>query len=166
MRTAYLGVDTWLTDRWMAGVAVARSAGDGDWRAGGTGEGLEVAGGLRATAGKVRVDAQGRLLVVQSAEGYRERGVGLTLSAGNQDQGLSLSVSPRWGDSAAGGGALWREQVYGRYAPAAADAWELDARGGYGLRLPGGRLLTWFGSLTHSQIGRGFLIGGQIGSRD
>ncbi len=301
LRTTYLGVDTWLTDRWMAGMAVARSIGDGDWRAGGTrgalettltavhpyvqwsdrttsvwatagggwgvaenvrasgrkgesdlglrlglvelrrglgsaggvqfgvrgdaawaelrtagggetidgqtvavhqarvgadvsrpvrlggltlapftevhvrrdggagqrGEGVEVAGGLRATAGKVRVDAQGRLLVVHSAEGYRERGVGLTLSVGDQDQeGLSLSVSPRWGDSAAGAGALWQEQVYGRHAPAAADAWEVDARGGYGLRLPGGRLLNWFGSLTHSPYGRGFLIGGQVGALD
>ena len=301
LRTVYLGVDTWLTDRWMVGVAVARSAGDGDWRAGGsrgslkttltaahpymqwsdgttsvwatagggwgavenrrasgrrgesglglrlalvelrrglgsaggvefgvrgdaawaelrteaggetidgqtaavnqarvgvevlrpvrlgglvlapftevhvrrdggagqTGEGAEVAGGLRATAGKVRVDAQGRLLVVHSAEGYRERGVGLTLSVGNQDrEGLSLSVSPRWGDSAAAGGALWREQVYGRYAPAAADAWELDARGGYGVPVLGDRLLTWFGSLRRSAVGGGFFVGGQIDMRD
>ena len=32
--TGYLGVDTQLTDRWLAGVAVARSSGGGDWRAG------------------------------------------------------------------------------------------------------------------------------------
>ncbi|MXW35235.1 MAG: autotransporter outer membrane beta-barrel domain-containing protein, partial [Chloroflexi bacterium] len=302
LRTAYLGVDTWLTGRWMAGVAVARSAGDGDWRAGGargalettltavhpyvlwsdgttsvwatagggwgeaenqratgrrgvsglglrlglvelrrrlgsaggvqfgvradaawaelrteageetidsqmaavrqvrvgakvsrpvrlggltlapftevhvrrdggvgqTGEGVEVAGGARAMAGMVKVDAQGRLLVVHSAAAYRERGVGLTLGVGSQnEEGLSLSVSPRWGDSPTGGGALWQEQAYRQYVPAAVrDEWEVDARGGYGLRLPGGRLLIWFGTLKHSPYGRSFLIGAQIGAHD
>ena len=139
-----------------------------DGGAGQTGAGLEVAAGLRAAAGKVRIDAQGRMLAVHSASGYRERGLGLTLSVGNQDQeGLSLSVSPRWGNSAAGGGALWHEQLYRRYLPEAGpDEWALDARGAYGMRLRSGRLLTWFGSVSHSPFGRRFLAGGQIGVRD
>ena len=139
-----------------------------DGGAGQTGEGLEVTAGLRAAGGKVRVDAQGRLLAVHSAAGYRERGVGVTLSVGNQDQeGLSLSVSPRWGDSAAGGGPLWQDQVHRRYMPAVArDEWAVDARGGYGMRLRSGRVLTWFGSVSHSPLGRRFLAGGQIGVLD
>ena len=34
LRSAYLGVDKRLTDGWLAGVAVAHSRGDGDWRVG------------------------------------------------------------------------------------------------------------------------------------
>ena len=139
-----------------------------DGGAGQPGGGLEVAGGLRAAAGRVRVDAQGRVLAVHSAAGYRERGVGVTLSVGNQDQeGLSLSVSPRWGDSAVGGGALWQDQVYRRYLPEAEpDEWVLDARSAYGLRLARRRLVTWFGSLSHSPFGRRFLVGGSVGVLD
>ena len=136
-----------------------------DGGAGERGQGLEVVAGLRAAAGEVRVDAQGRMLAVHSAAGYRERGVGVTLSVGNQDrEGLSLSVSPRWGDSAMGGGTLWQDQVYRRYLPAAEpDEWALDARSEYGIRRASGRLLTWFGSWSHSPFGRRFLVGGSVG---
>ena len=34
LRTAYVGVDARLSERWLAGVAVARSGGTGDWQAG------------------------------------------------------------------------------------------------------------------------------------
>ena len=80
-------------------VHVRRDAGG----AGQTGTGLEVVAGTRVVRGRLRVDAQGRLLVLHSASGYRERGAGVTLGVGNQNQeGLSLSVSPRWGDAATG----------------------------------------------------------------
>lgn len=142
---------------------VRRDGGAGQW-----GQGLEVVAGLRAAAGEVRVDAQGRMLAVHSAAGYRERGVGVTLSVGNQDrEGLSLSVSPRWGDSAMGGGTLWQEQVYHRYLPEVErDEWALDARSEYGIRRPSGRLLTWFGSWSRSPFGRRFLVGGSVGVLD
>ena len=102
--------------------------------------------------------------MLHSASGYRERGVGVTLSVGRRDpEGPSLSVSPRWGDVAAGGGTLWQEQVYRRYLPEAVDdAWGLDARGEYGTRLPSGGLLTWFGSLSQSAYGPRFLVGGRV----
>ena len=57
-----------------------------DGGAGQTGNGLEVSGGLRAAGGPVRLDAQGRLLVLHSATGYQERGVGVTLSIVSQSQ--------------------------------------------------------------------------------
>ena len=308
LRTGYVGVDTWLSDNWMLGVAVARSRGTGDWRAGGTGgsletrlvavhpylqwssgatsvwamggagwgdadnvrdrggrtetsglglrmglvelrrrlaasggfefglrtdaawaelatddgtetldgqtaavnqvrfgaelsqeltlggltlapfgeahvrrdggdgqpgTGLELIGGLRAQAGILRIDAQGRMLAVHSATGYEERGFGATLSLGERGgEGPSLSLSPRWGDLASGGGALWQEQVYSRYAPAAADGqaapnardeWALDLSGGYGIRIPGDRLLTWSTSVNHSPAGPRFMLGAQLG---
>jgi len=89
----------------------------------------------------------------------------LSVGDGNQE-GLSLSVSPRWGDAAAGGGALWQDQVYRRYRPeAAGDEWALDVRGEYGTRLGSGRRLTWFGSLNQSRYGRGLLVGGRVSGR-
>ena len=135
-----------------------------DRGAGPTGDGVEFVAGLRAVRGMVRVDAQARLLALHSASGYRERGAGVTLSVGDHSrEGLSLSLTPRWGERAAGG-ALWQEQVYRRHLPAAAgDEWALDARGEYGMRAPGGGLLSWFGSYSQSPYGRRFLLGGRLG---
>ena len=136
-----------------------------DGGAGQTGTGLEVVAGTRLAVGRLRVDAQGRLLVLHSASGYRERGVGMTLGVGSRDRiGLSLLVSPRWGDAATGRGALWQEQVFrSRLPEARGDAWALDARGEYGTRLSSGGLLTWFGSLSRSAWGRRLMIGGRLG---
>ena len=120
------------------------------------------------------------MLAEHSVGGYEERGLGLTLSLGNAGgEGPSLSVSPRWGDLATGGDALWREQIYSRYAPSAAgvsvgprgepaanarDPWTLDLRGGHGMRMPGGRLLTWSASMNPSPDGPRFTLGGQLGA--
>ena len=117
-------------------------------------------------------DADGRrravalgALVLHSASDYRERGVAVSLGLGSANrEGLSLSVAPRWGDAATGGGTLWHEQVYRHHLPeAAGDAWALDVRGEYGTRLRGGSLLTWFGSLSQSAYGRRFSAGGRVG---
>ena len=135
-----------------------------DAGAGETGTGVEVVAGTRLAHGLLRVDVQGRLLVLHSAAGYRERGVGVSLGVGSANrEGLSLSVAPRWGDAAAGGGTLWQEQVYHRHLPVA----QGDARGEYGVRLRGGGLLTWFGALSQSAWGRRFSAGGRVdlGSR-
>ena len=137
-----------------------------DGGAGQTGTGVELVGGLRAQGGPLRIDAQARTLAVHSAAGYRERGAGLTLGVGDPGgEGLALSVSPRWGDQAAGGGALWQDQIYRRYLPAAAEQqWTLDAQGSYGMRLPGGGLLSWFGSYSRQSYDGGrLLFGGSIG---
>ena len=136
-----------------------------DGGAGQTGSGLEVAGGLRAVAGAVRIDAQGRLLAVHSAEGYRERGGGLSLAVGGQAaEGLSLGVSSQWGDTGAAGGVLWENGgLDGRSLPGPeTGAWTLDARGSYGLRL-GSRLLSWFGTVGRSTGESRLTIGGRIG---
>ncbi|MYA32072.1 MAG: hypothetical protein F4037_07670 [Gemmatimonadales bacterium] len=61
-----------------------------DGGAGQPGTGLELSGGLRAQAGFLRIDTQGRLLAVHSVAGYEERGLGLTVSLGNPGgEGLS-----------------------------------------------------------------------------
>ena len=139
-----------------------------DGGAGRTGNGLEVAGGLRAVAGAVRIDAQGRLLAVHPAEGYRERGAGLSLAMGRPGgEGLSLSVSSHWGDTAAGTGMLWEDGgLYGRSLPGSeSEAWTMDARGGYGLRL-GSRLLSWSATVGRLAGESRLTIGGRFGSGD
>ena len=129
------------------------------------GLGMEVAFGVGLTSGIVRLDVQGRTLAMHSAAGYGERGAGLTLTVGGRRrEGLSLSVSPSWGDAASGTGTLWQEEVYRQYlSEKEQDAFAVDARGEYGMRLPNGGLLNWFGSYSHSPYGRSFLVGGSIG---
>ena len=136
-----------------------------DGGAGQNGTGMELGFGLRAQGGIVRIDAQGRVLAVHSAAGYRERGAGVTLTIGGQErEGLSLSVSPRWGDAGGGTGALWQDEVYRRYLPGAEqEEWAMDARGEYGMKLPSGQRLTWFGNFDRSRHGHRFLVGAQMG---
>ena len=51
----------------------------------------------------------------------------------------------------------------GRAPPTARKPWGLDLRADYGARIPGGRLLTWSGSMSHSPAGPRFVLGAQIG---
>ena len=139
-----------------------------DGGAGQTGNGLEVAGGFRAVAGAVRIDAQGRILAVHSMEGYRERGAGFSLAVGGEGgEGLSLGVSSRWGETAAGTGVLWDSGgLDGRGLPGSeSDAWTVDARGRYGIRL-GSRLLNWVGVVGRSARESRLMIGGRYGGRN
>ena len=172
VRQQRLGIDLRHSMR-LGGLALeafGEASGRHDGGAGQTGTGLELAGGLRAERGSVRLDAQGRILVLHSARGYRERGLGLTLAVGSpsDEEGLSLSVSPRWGGPATSSGALWQEQLAesrGPTGPASAAPWSLDARARWALRLPGGRLLAWSGALDRSAGGWGLTISGGIEPR-
>ena len=139
-----------------------------DGGAGQNGDGLELAGGLRASRGAVRVDAQARLLALHSADGYQERGASVTFSVGEGGRrpGLTLSLAPRWGDQAAGG-ALWQDHVYRRHTHGVADAEQgMDARVDYGVRSFGDRLLTPFGVYGQSQYGRWLQFGLRLSSRE
>ena len=164
-----LGIELSPSTR-LGGLAIepfAEAAARRDGGAGQTGSGLEVAGGFRAAGGPLRIDSRGRLLVLHSAQGYEERGLGVTLTVGSPaaEEGLSLSVSPRWGGSATATGALWnnRHGALRPHGPQADGRWALDARGRYALRLPGGRLLAWSGGLTRSARGYAFTLSGGLG---
>ncbi|MDE2653264.1 MAG: autotransporter domain-containing protein, partial [Gemmatimonadota bacterium] len=120
-----------------------------DGGAGQTGDGIEVAGGLRAVLGIVRLDAQARMLAHHTAEGYGERGAAVTLALGKHgsEEGFSFSVSPRWGGPVRASGALLHCPLGGglRSGGPDPDRWTLDARANYGVSLPGGLWLDLHG---------------------
>ncbi len=161
-----LGVELTPSAR-LGGLAIepfAEASARRDGGTGQTGSGLEASGGIRAASGPVRIVARGRILVLHSAQGYEERGLGVTLTVGSPaaEEGLSLSVSPRWGGPATATGALWND----RYAalrpdmPAVDRRWTLDARGRWAVRLSDDRLFAWSGSLSRSARGYTLTIGG------
>ena len=105
--------------------SVRRDGGDGQ-----TGTGFELAGGIRAAGGPVRIDALGRILVLHSAQGYKERGLGVTLTIGSppDEGGLMFLVTSSWGGPAAETGTLWQTRVYGLQPNAPAAPWSVGAR--------------------------------------
>lgn len=115
--------------------------GDGE-----TGNGVEVAAGVRYGGKTVRFEAKARQLVMHDAEDYEETGAAATLvvAPGSNGRGLSLSVAPRWGGAADATDMLWRQNE----AFSATDAarrfqdgagqegrWGVAGRVGYGLPL-------------------------------
>ncbi|MDE0073404.1 MAG: tandem-95 repeat protein [Gammaproteobacteria bacterium] len=130
-----------------------------DGGAGQTGDGVEVAGGLRAVLGFVRLDAQARALAHHTAEGYGESGAAVTLALGKHgsEEGFSFSVSPRWGVPARANGALLNGPLGGGLRSGGPDpeGWTLDVRAGYGVSLPGGLWLDLNGSYGAARGGLG-----------
>ena len=127
----------------FAELAARRDGGDGV-----AGGGIELAGGLRYAAPGVSAEVRGRWLAAHSEKGVRERGLSAALrfdpEAGGR--GLSLTLTPRWGASAGGSGALWREDAPQVSGASEDNAGALDARLGYGFALApeAGGLLTPF----------------------
>ena len=141
-------------------VSTRHDGGDGQ-----TGVGLEVAGGVRLTGGRVRVEAQGRMLALHTATDYQERGVSVTASvgAGQYEPGLTASIRPRWGAQGYGAEALWQDQFQSYTYGAERDDAAVDGRVGYGLQLPGGLLLTPFGGYGQMGTWRRTQVGATLG---
>ena len=130
-----------------------------------TGRGLELTGALRAARGPLRLTVEGRRFTTRTAEASREQGVAATLDLGQPGTaGWSLSLAARWGEAASGGTALWQEQVRYRHGAPHATPRTLSARSEVGLRLPGGRLLTWFADAGHAGHGHHVLLGLRLGA--
>ena len=152
-------------DTWQARVGVEGSytvdAGDGGtltafieiagrYDGGDEGEtGLELSPGIyiaRPDTG-FGLELRGRALVLHSAENYEEYGLSATASVTPRSDGtgLSLSLSPRWGDDTGGADALWRDDSLGLLGSPSGNrnTVSLDARVGYGVRAMNG-LLTPF----------------------
>ena len=136
-----------------------------DGGAGQTGVGLEFAGGMRLTGGRMRIEAQGRMLALHTATDYEERGISVTatVGGGQYEPGLTASLRPRWGAQGVGADSLWQDQFHAYTQAAGRDDGGVDARVGYGLRMPGGRLLTPFGGYGQMGSGRRLEVGANLG---
>ena len=136
-----------------------------DGGAGQTGVGLEFAGGMRLTGGRMRIEAQGRMLALHTATDYEERGVSVTatVGGGQHEPGPTASLRPRWGAQGVGADSLWQDQLQTYTQGVGRNDGGVDARVGYGLRMPGGRLLTPFGGYGQMGSGRRMQVGANLG---
>ena len=123
-----------------------------DGGSGATGAGLELAGGVRVADARSRigVEAQGRVLALHSAAGYRESGVSLTAryTPSGGERGLGLEVQPVWGAPAHGAQALWADHELGALRPeSGGGAMVARMRYGFGLLSPFTEV-TWSEALS------------------
>ena len=136
-----------------------------------TGAGMDVGGGLvvsDASTG-LSVDVRVRMLVVHQAEGFRERGMALSLSYNptpSTPLGFTARVAPSWGGEAASGAeAMWgRETMASMAHGGLASGNRLDGEVGYGLPV-GSRFVGTprFGVGT-SEYGRDYRLGYTLGA--
>ncbi|MYC24514.1 MAG: cadherin repeat domain-containing protein [Gammaproteobacteria bacterium] len=118
-------------------LAYRRDGGDGA-----TGSGVEFIGGLRVASTMFSLDLRGHTMATYSENDYKESGVSL-LAVFNPtpgEEGLSLSFTPSWGQSARTDATLWRES---------ATVGQLPFGGGQGLSQ---------GMTFNTNISYGFLI--------
>ena len=136
-----------------------------------TGAGMDVGGGLvvsDASTG-LAVDLRVRMLVMHQAEGFRERGVALSLSYNptpSTPLGFVARVAPSWGGQATSGAeALWgQETMAGMAHGSLASGNRLDGEVGYGL--PVGRRFVGTPTLGvgTSADGRDYRLGYRLGA--
>lgn len=74
-----------------------------------TGNGVEIAGGVRVDTNSLTLEARGRMLATHSADDFSETGVSLMLNfhPSSDETGLSFSLTPEWGVSSESTGAIW-----------------------------------------------------------
>ena len=135
-----------------------------------TGAGMDVGGGLVVSdAGTgLSVDLRVRMLVVHQAEGFRERGMAISLSYNptpSTPLGFMARVAPSWGGQAQSGAeALWgRDDMAGMAHGSFAQGDRLDGEVGYGLPV-GSRLVgTPRVGFSTSEYGREYRVGYGLG---
>ncbi len=133
-------------------------------------------GGLALRSGLVMADAatglavdvRVRTLLVHQAEGFRERGLAVSLSYNptpSTPLGLTARVVPSWGGQATSGAeALWgRETVAGLAHGGGADDTRLDAELGYGLPVGSRFVGTPRIGVGTSEMGRDYRLGYGLG---
>ena len=135
-----------------------------------TGAGMDVGAGLIVSdAGSgLAVDVRVRTLLVHQAEGFRERGMALSLSYNptpSTPLGLTAKVAPSWGGQATSGAeALWgRETMAGMAQAGVASGSRLDAEVGYGLPVGSRFVGTPRVGVGTSEMGRDYRLGYSLG---
>ena len=131
-----------------------------------TGAGLDLGGGLIVSDSStgLAVDVRVRMLVVHQAEGFRERGMAVSLRydpTPSTPLGFMARVAPAWGgDAASGAEALWgRETVAGLADGSVAAGNRLDTELGYGLPVGSRFVGTPRVGLATSEYGRAYRMG-------
>ena len=135
-----------------------------------TGAGMDVGGGLvmsDASTG-LAVDLRVRMLVMHQAEGFRERGMALSLSYNptpSTPLGFTARVAPSWGGEATSGAeAMWgRETMAGMANGGLASGNRLDGEVGYGLPVGSRFVGTPRGGVSTSEYGRDYRVGYGLG---
>ena len=138
-----------------------------------TGAGMDVGGGLIVSDSStgLSVDLRVRMLVVHQAEGFRERGVALSLSYSptpSTPLGFMARVAPSWGGQATSGAeALWgRESMAGVAYGGFAQGNRLDGEVGYGLPVGSRFVGTPRAGFSTSEYGRDYRVGYGLGVLD
>ena len=133
-----------------------------------TGNGVEIAGGVRVDTNTLTLEARGRMLATHSAEDFSESGVSLMLNfhPSKDESGLSFSLTPEWGASSDSTGTIWTNTAnfsavpYGN-AFGAGNGLTLNTKLGYGFSLNHGKyMLTPFVDVKESAYdGKTVMIG-------
>ena len=149
-------------------VGLRHDAGDAE-----TGAGLDIGSGLVVSdAGTgLAVDFRVRMLVAHQAEGFRERGMALTLSYNATPStpfGFNARVAPSWGGQAMSGAeALWgRESMAGMAHGGFAQGDRLDGEVGYGLPVGNRFVGTPRVGFSTSEYGKDYRFGYGLGVLD
>ena len=144
-------------------VGLRRDGGDAE-----TGAGVDIGGGLVLAdpATGLLVDVKGRMLVAHQDEGFRERGISVSLSYDPTPRtplGLTARVAPSWGGSATSGAeALWGRETMAGLAPgrlAAVAGNRFAAQVGYGMPVGSRFVGTPRLGVTTSVQGRDYRLG-------
>ena len=137
-----------------------------------TGAGLDVGGGLvvsDASTG-LAVDLRVRTLVMHQADGFRERGMALSLSYNptpSTPLGFTARVAPSWGGEATSGAeAMWGRETIAGLEHGGGDGTRLDAEVGYGLPVGSRFVGTPRAGVRTSEYGRDYRVGYGLGVLD
>ena len=136
-----------------------------------TGAGMDVGGGLvvsDASTG-LAIDVRVRMLVMHQAEGFRERGMAVSLSYNPRPStplGFVARVAPSWGGQATSGAeALWGQETMGGLAHGSlASGNRLDGEVGYGLPVGSRFVGTPTLGVGTSADGRDYRLGYRLGA--
>ena len=146
-------------------VALRHDGGDAD-----TGAGMDLGGGLTASAPLMglSVDVRVRTLLVHQAEGFRDRGMSVSFGYNptpGTPLGFAAKVAPSWGGQATSGAeALWgRETMAGAANGGAASGNRLESEVSYGLPLGRRFVGTPRVGFTTSESGRDYRMGYSLG---
>ena len=155
VQRARIGLEASRTSDMGNGMLVtpfAQIAGRYDGGDGQSGNGLEVAGGLRISGGRAGLEARGRYLAIHTGEEVKEQGVSVVAYVrpmGAGGQGLSMSLAPRMGADTEMSNNMWREDSRSDVRLSSRSGAAVKAEIGYGLVHPmmSSLLVTPFGTM-------------------